>query len=190
MNKLTTQILVWHGLVALCVWRVFALTDHAQFNSTIGFDVNLPSFGWFLWAVALIGVGYVLFKNRAWSVTISGIVGLLFLSMFGFTGLNLTAIVIFWLCNVWSHERAMSDIAERIKLNMTRTFAVSLLPIVPGLRSRGDRPNTVTVPLDGFTKPAIVFRSVDLPEPFGPTMPSAVPGPSSNVMPSSATTRS
>lgn len=132
MNKLTAQILVWHGLVAICAWRLLALTTHAHFNTSTGLDVNLPSFGWFLWSVALIGVGYVLFKHRAWPATISAIVGMLFLLMFGFTGLNITAIVIFWLCNVWAHERAMSDVTERIKLNMTRTFAVSLMPIVLG----------------------------------------------------------
>jgi hypothetical protein len=132
MNKLSTKILIWHGLVTLCVWRLMALTTHAHFNTATGLDVNLPSFGWFLWTVALIGVGYVLFKHRIWSVSISAIVGIFLLIMFGFTWLNLTAVIIFWLCNVWAHERTMSDLAERIKLNMTRTFAVTFVPIVLG----------------------------------------------------------
>jgi hypothetical protein len=32
------------------------------------------------------------------------------------------------------------------------------------------------MPLSGTTSPAIVLSSVDFPEPFGPTMPSAMPG--------------
>lgn len=143
MNTLSAKVLVWHVAVMLFVWRLFALKDSFQFNSATGFDVNLPSFGWFLLAVAVIGLGYVLFSSesghahligghRILSFTISLIVGLLFLVGFGYTWLNLLAVIIFWLCNVWAQERALSDIGERVKINMMRTISMTLMPVVLG----------------------------------------------------------
>jgi hypothetical protein len=132
MNKLSAKIAVWHALVALTAWQLFSLSDKMQFNGVTGLDINLPSFGWFLWTVAFIGLGYVLFKSRIWPITISALVGILFLLFLGFTWLNVLAVIIFWLCNVWAYERAREDIAERLKLNMTRTLSVTLLPVVLG----------------------------------------------------------
>ncbi len=143
MNKLSAKILVWHVAVMLFVWRLFVLKDSFQFNGATGFDINLPSFGWFLLTVAAIGLGYVLFSNEAdhshligghriLSFTISLIVGLLFLVGFGYTWLNLLAVITFWLCNVWAQERALQDLRERMKINIRRAMATTLMPVVLG----------------------------------------------------------
>ncbi len=143
MNKLTSKIFIWHFVVLLCVWRLFALNTHAQFNNVTGLDINLPSFWWFLWTVGAMGLGYVLFSNeadhthriggyRVFSLTLSILIGVLFLTVFGYTWLNLLAVVIFWLCNVWAQERALQDLRERLKINMQRTLAVTIMPIVLG----------------------------------------------------------
>ncbi len=119
------------------------LKDSFQFNGSTGFDINLPSFGWFLLTVAAIGLGYVLFSNetdhahligghRVLSFTISLIVGLLFLVGFGYTWLNLLAVITFWLCNVWAQERALQDLRERMKINTQRTMRTTLMPVVLG----------------------------------------------------------
>src|SRR6476620_8157214 len=42
--------------------------------------------------------------------------------------------------------------------------------------SEPTRPPTASVPVDGAKIPASSFRSVDLPDPFGPTIPNAWPG--------------
>src|SRR6201993_3051765 len=57
---------------------------------------------------------------------------------------------------------------------------------MPGLRHVG-APSTVSVPLDGSRKPAIICRIVDLPAPFGPSSP-VTPGPTDIVMSLTATT--
>lgn len=119
------------------------LKDSFQFNGTTGFDINIPSFGWFLLTVAAIGLGYVLFSNEAdhahligghriLSFTISLIVALLFLVGFGYTWLNLLAVITFWLCNVWAQERALQDLRERMKINMQRSLRTTIMPIVLG----------------------------------------------------------
>jgi hypothetical protein len=139
MNKLSTKIWVWHAAVAVLVWRLFAFSRHLKFNQTTGLDIDLPSFGWFLWTIAAIGIGFVLFsmkkdqKHRRWlPATITGIVALFFALGFGFTWLNLLALAIFWLCSVWSQERAIVEMQERVKLNMTRILVVTILPMVLG----------------------------------------------------------
>ena len=137
------RLIIWHGVVAVGVWGLFSLKSSFQVNSVTGFDINLPSFGWFLWTVAFIGLGYILFSNEAdhvhligghriLSFTISFIVGILFLVGFGYTWLNLLAVIIFWLCNVWAQERAVSEVTQRVKINMMRTLTLTLMPIVLG----------------------------------------------------------
>jgi hypothetical protein len=143
MNKLTAKILIWHAVVLLCEWRLFAVNTHVQFNNVTGLDINLPSFWAFLLTTAMIALGYILFSNeadhahrvgghRAFSLTISILVGFLFFVVFGYTWLNLLAVVIFWLCNVWAQERSVSDLKERVKINISRTLIITLMPIVLG----------------------------------------------------------
>ncbi len=142
MNKLVIKIWVWHGLVAVFAWRLLSLSIDFQFNNVTGLDVNLPSFGWFLLTVGTMALGYILlsskggpahtFVQRLLPVSISAIVALLFLFYLGFTPLNISAVVIFWLCNVWAQERAIRDMSERLKINIQRTLATTLMPIVLG----------------------------------------------------------
>lgn len=126
------KLIVWHALVALFAWRVWVLSGGLKFNSAIGFDINLNVFLWFLLVVASIGLGYIFFSRRIWPISISVIVGGLSMAYLGFTLLNLSVAVIFWLCNVWSHERAISDIQGRIKIDIQRTLVVVLMPVVLG----------------------------------------------------------
>jgi len=63
-------------------------------------------------------------------------------------------------------------------------------PIAPGGSLAGESPKTRTVPASGWIRPATVLRRVDFPDPFGPTIPSAVPRSTVSETPSSATTRS
>lgn len=126
------KLIVWHGLVALFAWQLFSLSTSFQFNGITGFDINIPSFVWFLLTVGIMGLGYILFHRRLFSVSVSVLVGLLFLLFVGFTPLNISAVVIFWLCNVWAQERAMQDIRERLKVNMQRTLGTTLMPVVLG----------------------------------------------------------
>ena len=126
------KIIIWHVVVVILAWRLWALSGQVQFNAVTGLDLKITSLVWFLGVVTIIGLGYSLFNKRWWSASISTIVGLLFLVYLGFTWLNLTAVVIFWLCNVWSEERAISNTSERIKINIQGTLMSVLRPIVLG----------------------------------------------------------
>ena len=139
MNKLSTKIWIWHGVVAVLAWRLFAFSHQLKFNSTTGLDINLPSFGWFLWTIAAMGLGYILFsvkadeKHRRWtSASMAGIVALFFLLGFGATWLNVLAAIIFWLCSVWAQERAMLELRDRIRIDIGRILVATLFPIVLG----------------------------------------------------------
>src|SRR5579875_3882500 len=48
-------------------------------------------------------------------------------------------------------------------------------PTFPGGKRRGRFPKTSMIPAAGSMRPATALRSVDFPEPFGPTIPSASP---------------
>jgi len=47
------------------------------------------------------------------------------------------------------------------------------------LRQAGERPEIVTVPLEGVRRPPMMVRSVDFPEPEGPRIPTSSPARSS-----------
>lgn len=130
------MVVGWLGLVTLGTWRLFVLGNNLKFNSVTGLDINLPSFVWFLFVITLLGLGYVIFASSESYGHLSGfigmIVGLFFMVIFGFTWLNLTAAVIFWLFNVWAEGRAIGEAHNRIKLDVGHALTDVIFPIVLG----------------------------------------------------------
>lgn len=133
MNKITAKILVWHAVVALLAWQMWATGQKAEFNQVTGIDFQLPSLGTFILLIAVLVLGYVLFQKRRWSLSTAGIIGALFLVFFGWHWLNLVAVGIFSLFNLWSANRVRREIVERKVLNISDAFYHGLTPVVLGL---------------------------------------------------------
>lgn len=103
------------------------------FNTVTGVDIQLPSFVAFLLLIATIVLGYILFRQRRWSVSIAGILGISFLMVFGWNWLNLLSVGIVLGFNFWSATRVRREINERKVLNIQDAFYHGLMPVVLGL---------------------------------------------------------
>ncbi len=127
------KIIGWHVLVALCAWWLWTVGQHATFNAITGIDIQIPSLSAFLFLTAIIVLGYIMFQQRRWSLSISGIIGLFFMLTFGWTWLNSLAVVAVLLFNLWSANRVRREINERRVLNIPDAFYHGLMPVVLGL---------------------------------------------------------
>lgn len=120
------------GLLALVMWGT---GSQAQFNSVTGISLQLPSFVAFLLLSSTIVIGYALFRKNwwLWALIVSLIVGGLFIIQFGFSWLNLTAVILFFILNLEAYRRAGGEMKDRIKINIEAVLNRGLRPIVVGI---------------------------------------------------------
>ena len=127
------KLIVWHLLVAVLVWWMWKAGKSVGFNTVTGVDIQLPSFVAFLLLIAVIVLGYILFRQRRWSASIAGILGISFLMAFGWNWLNLLSVGVVLGFNFWSATRVRREINERRVLNIKDAFYHGLMPVVLGL---------------------------------------------------------
>lgn len=128
MNK-NYKIIIWHGVVAVLAWRLWAYGRYVSFNATTGIDFEPASVLNFVLLISFMVLGYALFQRKIWSMSVSGVVGLLFLDHFGFTRLNLVGLGLFILLNLYAQANAVSEITQRNKVNIRRTLNAGLFPV-------------------------------------------------------------
>ncbi len=136
MSSTNIKIVVWHVLVvlfALLMWGSGSSGTH--FNEVTGLDVEPVSFFAFLFLTSLIALGYTIFraKSRLWPLTISLIVGVLFMAQFGFSLLNLLGVAIFTGLNYEASSRVGKEASYRLKIDSHTILRRGLAPIIIGI---------------------------------------------------------
>ena len=126
------KLTIWHVIVVGLAWWMWGYSYSVSFNTITGLNFNLPAGLAFVFLVSVIALGYVLFSARRWAVSISAIVGLVFLAFLGFTWLNLLAVFGFWLLNFYSATNIKNEMTGRTKLNPRIALMSGLYPIVIG----------------------------------------------------------
>ena len=124
------KLIIWHAGLAVLAWRMWAYGKYISFNATTGIDFEPAVVLNFVLLVTLIVLGYALFQKKIWSVSMSGVTGLLFLGYFGFTRLNLVGFGLFAMLNIYAQINAADEITERNKINIRRSLNVGLFPVV------------------------------------------------------------
>mgnify|MGYP001583064522 FL=1 len=119
-------------MVAVLAWWVWRYGRSVSFNAVTGLNFSLSAGLAFVLLVGLIALEYILFPARRWAVSISAIVGLLFIALFGFTWLNLLAVFGFWLFNFYSVSNVRNEMTGRTKLNPRIALMSGLYPIIIG----------------------------------------------------------
>ena len=127
------KLILWHACVAVLVWMLWSYGQNVAFNSVTGIDFEVAGALNFIILSAVIVLGYILFQVRRWAITTAAIIGLLFLHYFGLTALNLSAVGIVLLFNLWSATRVRREIQERRVLNIPDAFYHGLTPVILGL---------------------------------------------------------
>jgi hypothetical protein len=124
---------VWHGAVLVLTWKLWAYGKHASFNSVTGIDLEPAAMANFLLLVSIIVLGYIMFRQRRWAASVAGVIGLLFLMSLGWTWLNLAAVGVVFLFNLWSATRVRREINQRRVMNIPDAFYHGLLPVILGM---------------------------------------------------------
>ncbi len=127
------KIIIWHVLVAVLAWWMWLGGQSAKFNALTGIDFKIPALAAFILITAVLVLGYIVFQKRRWSLTATAVIGFFFMLFFGWNWLNLSAILIFLVFNLWSATRVRREIVERRILNIQDAFYHGLTPIVFGL---------------------------------------------------------
>jgi len=126
------KLIVWHAIVAGLAWWMWSYGRSVSFNVITGLNFSLSAGLVFVFLLSSIALGYILFPARRWAVSISAIIGLLFIALFGFTWLNLLAVFGFWLFNFYSATNVKGEMTGRIKLHPRVTLMSGLYPIIIG----------------------------------------------------------
>ena len=124
------KLIIWHALVAVLAWRLWAYGQYVSFNATTGIDFEPAAVLNFVLLISLMVLGYALFQKKIWAMSASSVVGLLFLGYLGFTLLNLIGVGLFILLNLYSQANVVSEITERNKINIRRSLNNGLFPVV------------------------------------------------------------
>ena len=133
MNKLTIKLIIWHAVVlilSLMFWG-YGSRLSGEVISGKSFD-GLAGF-YLIFLVTAVVMGIALFQKKIWALTLAGLVGLIYLFQFGFTGLNLLGVGIFLLLGLYSSVNSGAEISQRTKINMRRIVQLSSLPVILGL---------------------------------------------------------
>lgn len=126
------KLIIWHVLVVILAWWMWGFGRSVSFNAVTGLNFSLSAGLVFVLLVSIIALGYMLFSARRWAMSISAIVGVLFIVFFGFTWLNLLAVFGFWLFNFYAAVNMKNEMTGRTKLNPRIALMSGLYPVVIG----------------------------------------------------------
>ena len=133
IKSLYYKLLVWHVAVlvlALMFWGYGSRVSSDVFSGTSFDGLAVLYLVLLLTAVAM---GIALFQKKVWALTLSGIVGVIYLFQFGFVGLNLLGAGIFLLFGLYSLINSKTEISQRTKINIRRIIQSGAWPVITGL---------------------------------------------------------
>jgi hypothetical protein len=118
--KLKYKLIIWHVVVAGLAWGLWGYVDYVLNVITpesFDFDYEPLPLANFLLQAGLIVIGFVLFSEKKWGISLAGIVGLMYLARFGFSYLSLIGVGAFMVLALNSRISAIQEIEERTKVN-------------------------------------------------------------------------
>lgn len=127
------KLLIWHIVVVALGFWMWSYGHSVSFNSVTGLNFNLPAGLAFVLLTTVIALGYVLFPSQKWALSVSGIIGLIFMVFLGFTWLNLLAVIGFYLFNLYAVSKVEAEMLGRVKLNIRMALTHGLYPVIIGL---------------------------------------------------------
>jgi len=129
----TYKLIIWHAVIlilSLMFWG-YGSRLSSEVISAKSFD-GLAVIYLVLLLTAVV-MGIALFQKKLWALTLSGIVGIVYLLQFGFMWLDLLGVGIFLLFGLHSWGRSKDEINQRIKISIRRVVQTGAWPVIMGL---------------------------------------------------------
>lgn len=133
MNKLTLKLIIWHGVVLILALMFWGYGSHISSDALFGKSFDGMAALYLVFLLTVVVMGIALFQKKIWALTLSWIVGVIYLFQFGFTGLNLLGIGIFLLLGLYSSVNSGAEISQRTKINIRRIVQSGAWPVTMGL---------------------------------------------------------
>ena len=129
----TYKLIIWHAVVLILALMFWGYGSHVSSEVLSGNSFDGMAVLYFVLLLTVVVMGIALFQKKVWALTLSGIVGAIYLFQFGFTRLNLLGAVIFLLFGLHSWGRSRDEINQRIKISMRRVVQTGAWPVIMGL---------------------------------------------------------
>lgn len=132
MNK-NYKLIIWHVAVLVLALMFWGYGSQLSVEVVSGNSFNGSAVLYLVLLLTAVVIGIALFQKKVWALTLTGVVGLIYLFQFGFTPLNLLGVGIFLLLGLYSSVNSGVEISQRTKINMRRIIQHGSLPIILGL---------------------------------------------------------
>lgn len=126
------KLIGWHIVLTLLAWSFWSFGLFTFSGSDFGFNFFGGPVINFLILTSLIVLGFALFRNKVWLLSVSGIVGLFYFLFTGFTPLSALGISIFLLLSIYARSNILSESRFMIKINSRKILRSGLYPVILG----------------------------------------------------------
>ncbi len=127
------KLIIWHVVVLVLALMFWGYGSHLSGEVISGTSFDALAIIYLVLLLTVVSLGIALFQNREWALTLTGIVGLIFLFQFGFTALNLLGVGIALLLGLYSLSNSKGEISQRTKINIKRIIHHGAGPVALGL---------------------------------------------------------
>ena len=120
LNKLTKKLIILYVLVALLLWQFFRYVDYVLNVITpesFAFDFEPLAIINFVVLVSVISLALAIFREKKWTLMMVGVVGLVFIALFGAGYVNLIGVGIVALLFLYARFASVEEINQRTKVN-------------------------------------------------------------------------
>ena len=120
LNKLTKKLIILYVLVALLSWQFFRYVDYVLNVITpesFAFDFEPLAIINFVVLVSVISLALAIFREKKWTLMMVGVVGLVFIALFGAGYVNLIGVGIVALLFLYARFASVEEINQRTKVN-------------------------------------------------------------------------
>lgn len=133
MNKLTIKLIIWHAVVLILALMFWGYGSRISSDALFGKSFDGMAVLYLVVLLTAVVMGIALFQKKIWTLTLSGVVGLIYLFQFSFTPLNLLGAGIFLLLGLYSLMNSRTEISQRTKINIRRIIQHGSMPVIMGL---------------------------------------------------------
>ncbi len=130
------KLIIWHAVIAVLAWRFFEYVDYVLNVITpdsFSFDFEPVAVINFIVLVSVISLALAIFRKKRWELVTSGIIGLVYILIFGPTYVNLLGVVIAASLFEYARHNGVEEIDQRTKVNSRMIVRRSASPVVMAL---------------------------------------------------------
>lgn len=134
--KFEYKLILWNILIFLLSWKFFGYADYVLNVITpdsFNFDFEFMAVVNLVILVSMISLALAIFGKKKWALATAGVVGLVYLLVFGWSYINLIGIGIMALLFLYARHDGIEEIEQRTKINPRTIVRRSASPVLMAL---------------------------------------------------------